>query len=191
MGFKKTFLLFLILIVLGGYYYLFERGFTEGKGRAEKAQKAPELKKIFNFLREDIIDVRISRGSSENIHYQRNSKGWQMVEPQLIQGDASSLDGFLEDVQNISEVESVSEHPVSVTEFGLDNPSFTIVMKAKGSIPPKTLFLGNDHPTHTTIYARTSDSLRVFIVGSLVRWDIDKEFDNLKNKRGPFFKTGQ
>ena len=189
MSFKKTFLFSLILIAFGGYYYFFERGFMERKGEAEKTQKAPELKKIFNFPREDIIDIRISRGSAEHIHYQRNKKGWQMVEPLLIQGNASALDGFLEDVQNISEVESVSEHSLNMAEFGLDNPSLAIAMKAKGSIPPKTLFLGNDHPTHTTIYARTSDSLRVFMVGSLVRWVIDKECENLKNKRGPFFGT--
>lgn len=77
------------------------------------------------------------------------------------------------------------------TEFGLDKPSLTIAVKTRGGTPSKTLFLGNDHPTHTTVYARISDSPRVFMVGSLVRWDIDKEFDNLKNKRGPFFKTGQ
>lgn len=188
MDFKKTFLLFLILSAIGGYYYFFERGYKEERDEAGKAKKAQELKKIFNFPREDIVDIRISRSNSEHIHYQRNSKGWQMVEPLLIQGDNSAVDDLLEDVRNISDVESVSEHSGSVAEFGLDNPSLAITVTSTGNTP-KTLFLGNDHPTHTTVYARTSDSLRVFMVGSLVRWIIDREFNNLKNKRGPFFQT--
>jgi len=190
MVFKKTFFLFLVLIALAGYYYLFERGFKGGKREAEQLEKTPELKRVFNLPREDISDIRISRGSSEHIHYQKNSRGWQMVEPQVIQGDAAALDAFLDDIENISDIETVNENPLSLTEFGLDNPSLTIAVKTRGHIPSKNLFIGNDHPTHTALYAKTSDSPRVFMVGSLVRWIIDKEFDNIEHKRGPFFKTG-
>jgi len=188
MGYKKTFLFLLILLVLGGYYYFFE---TKSKEAEEKAQKIPELKKVFTFSREDVIDIRISRGSGEEIHYQKTNSSWQMVKPLLAQGDASALDDFLEAMRNLSEIESITEQPSSLKEFGLDKPSLTLEFKTEGDIPPKTLFLGNDHPTHTMVYAKTSDSPRVFVVGSLIRWEVDKEFDNLKNKRGPFFKTGE
>ena len=188
MGYKKTFLFFLILLVLGGYYYFFELKSKEAK---EKVEKIPELKKVFTFSQEKVIDIRISRGSGEEIYYQKTNHGWQIVKPLEVQGDASALDDFLEALKNLSEIESITEQPSSLKEFGLDKPSLTLEFKTEGDIPPKTLFLGNDHPTHTMIYARTSDSPRVFVVGSLIRWEVDKEFDNLKNKRGPFFKTGQ
>jgi Holliday junction resolvase len=190
MGFRKTLTLLVILIALSGYYYFFETKSREEKEGKEKAQKAHELKKVLTFSEKDVIDIRIIRGE-EQIHYQKNSKGWQMVEPRLIQGDASALDGFLESLKNLSEVESVIDHPSNVSEFGLDKPSLTIEVKTEGRVRPQTLFLGSDHPTHTMIYARTSDSLRVFLVGSLLRWEVDKEFEKLKNKRGPFLKTGQ
>lgn len=188
MGYKKTFLFLLILLVLGGYYYFFELKSKEAK---EKVEKIPELKKVFTFSQEKVIDIRISRGSGEEIHYQKTNHDWQIVKPLEVQGDASALDDFLEALKNLSEIESITEQPSSLKEFGLDKPSLTLEFKTEGDIPPKTLFLGNDHPTHTMIYARTSDSPRVFVVGSLIRWEVDKEFDNLKNRRGPFFKGGK
>jgi hypothetical protein len=190
MGFRKTFLLLLTLIVLGGYYYLFEMKFREEKEKGGKATKAEELRKVFPFAEKDFIDIRIVR-DKEEIHYQRNSEGWQMVRPLLIQGDGSSLEGLLESLKDLSEVESVIDRPSNVSEFGLDKPSLTIEVKTKGSVLPKTLFLGNDTPTRITIYAKTSDSSRVFMVGSLIRWEVNKEFDNLKNRIGPFFKGGK
>ena len=188
MGYKKTFLFLLILLVLGGYYYFFELKSKEAK---EKVEKIPELKKVFTFSQEKVIDIRISRGSGEEIHYQKTNHDWQIVKPLEVQGDASALDDFLEALKNLSEIESITEQPSSLKEFGLDKPSLTLEFKTEGDIPPKTLFLGNDHPTHTMVYARTSDSPRVFVVGSLIRWEVDKEFDNLKNRRGPFFKGGK
>jgi Holliday junction resolvase len=190
MGFRKTFTLFLILIIVGGYYYFFEAKHPGEKGNRESVQKAQEVKKVFTFSDKDVMDLRIFRGG-ERIHYQKNNKGWQMVEPQLIQGNASALDGFLESLKNVSEVDTVIEHPSDISEFGLDRPSLTIEVKTRGSVLPKTLFLGSEHPTHTSIYAKTSDSARVFLVGSLIRWEVDKEFDNLKNKSGPFFERVQ
>jgi hypothetical protein len=188
MGYKKTFLFLLILLVLGGYYYFFE---TKSKEAEEKVQKIPELKKVFTFSQEDVIDIRISRGSGEKIHYQKTNSSWQMVKPLLAQGDTSALDDFLENLKNLSEIESITEQPSSLKEFGLDKPSLTLEFTTEGDIPPKTLFIGNDHPTHTMVYARTSDSPRVFVVGSLIRWEVDKEFANLKNRTGPFFKAGE
>jgi hypothetical protein len=186
MGYKKTFFFLLILFVLGGYYYFFET-----KSKEAKVEKIPELKRVFTFSQEKVIDIRIRRGSGEELHYQKTNHGWQMVKPLVSQGDASALDDFLENLKNLSEIESITEQPSGMREFGLDKPSLTLEFKTEGDIPPKTLLLGNDHPTHTMVYARTSDSPRVFVVGSLIRWEVDKEFDNLKNKRGPFFKTGQ
>jgi hypothetical protein len=188
MGYKKTFLFLLILLVLGGYYYFFELKSKEAK---EKVEKIPELKKVFTFSQEKVIDIRISRGSGEEIHYQKTNHDWQIVKPLEVQGDASALDDFLEALKNLSEIESITEQPSGMREFGLDKPSLTLEFTTEGDIPPKTLFLGNDHPTHTMVYARTSDSPRVFVVGSLIRWEVDKEFDNLKNRRGPFFKGGK
>lgn len=188
MGFKKPLFLFLILIGCIGYYYFFETKSKEEKGNKEETRKAFELKKIFTTPEKDFIDIRITRGSGEKIHYQRNSKGWQMVEPQIIQGDESSLEGLIESLRNVNEIDSVIDSPLNLSDFGLDKPSFTIEIKAKGSVLPRIIFLGSDTPTRTTIYAKTSDSPRVFIVGSLIRWEVDKEFDNLKNRRGPFFK---
>lgn len=186
MGYKKTFLFLLILLVLGGYYYFFET-----KSKEAKVEKIPELKRVFTFSQEKVIDIRIRRGSGEELHYQKTNHGWQMVKPLVSQGDTSALDDFLEAMRNLSEIESITEQPSSLKEFGLDKPSLTLEFKTEGDIPPKTLFLGNDHPTHTMVYARTSDSPRVFVVGSLIRWEVDKEFDNLKNRRGPFFKGGK
>jgi hypothetical protein len=188
MNIKKTVILFLILVAVGSYYFFFEA--TSGKGTTDKQKtsKAPELKKVFSFNTNDIVELRISRGK-EKIYFERNDAGWRMVQPYVIQANATALDGFLEDFRDLVDVQTVRDHAVDLREFGLDKPSLTIEFKAKGSVP-RILYLGNGSPTQTTIYAVTSDSPRVFLVGTLIKWDVDKEFEFLKNKTGPFFSSG-
>lgn len=183
---KKTLLLFFILIAIGCYYYLFEKG--NKKEEKEREKTVPPPKKVLNFKRGDLQEITLTKGDGKRIHYQKNIEGWLMVEPLRIQGNATALDPLLDDLENIIEIETISENPQNLKEFGLDNPSITVTLRTTKSVPPLILLLGKDHPTHTTIYAKMADSPRVFMVGSLTRWIIEREFDNLKNRQGPFFK---
>ena len=124
---------------------------------------------------------------NKTILYQREEQVWWMKEPMNIKGDEKAVDDILHSIIRVVETDPVTDNPSDLLQFGLDRPQMEISVWLEGKEEEITLLLGNDNPTSITLYAKMGDSPRVFLVGSLIRWELKKEFYNLKNQVGPFF----
>jgi hypothetical protein len=188
MNWGKTLLLFLGLIVLSGYLYIFEiRGGAEKK-LAEERKKQAEWRSIqlFPCQPHEFQKITLFKEGT-TIIYEKEDGVWWMREPLNIKGSERSADDIILSILNVVETDPVSDNPSDLAQFGLDAPPLFISVALEGKEQPKTLLLGADNPTSITIYAKWEHEPRVFLVGSLIRWEIKKEFYNLTNRTGPFF----
>ncbi len=188
MNLGKTLLLILVLLTLTGYFYLVEIKGEAGRKLAEEKKKKEEWRKIqlFPYQLQDFIKIRLMK-DNQTIVYQKEDGVWWMKEPMTIQGDEEAVDDIIHSIINVVETDPVADNPSDMAQFGLDLPRMEISIKLEGEEKVETLLLGFDNPTSTTIYARLKSSPRVFLVGSLIRWELSKEFLNLNNRAGPFF----
>ena len=124
---------------------------------------------------------------NKTILYQRKEQVWWMKEPLNIKGDEKAVDDIIRSIIGVVETDPVTDNPSDLVQFGLNRPQMEISVWLEGKEEEMTLLLGNDNPTSITLYAKMGDSPRVFLVGSLIRWALKKEFYNLKNQVGPFF----
>lgn len=188
MNWGKTLLLILALALLGGYLYIFEiRGGAEKK-LAEEKKKQAEWRNIQLFPHQPHEFIKITLVKDRTtIVYQKEEGVWWMKEPLTIKGSEQAADDIINSIINVVETDPVADVPSDLSQFGLDTPAMLISIMLEGEGQPRTLFLGNDNPTSITIYAKWEHEPRVFLVGSLIRWEMSKEFNNLTSRTGPFF----
>jgi len=188
MRWGRTVLLMVVLVTLSGYFYFYEVKGAAKRKRAEERRKEEEWQKIqiFPYQSQDFKRIRLMK-NNQTIVYQKEEQGWWMKEPMSIRGDEKAVDDIIQSIINVVECEPVTDNPSDLVQFGLDHPRMEISVHLEGVEEPRTLLFGNDNPTTITIYAKLEDSPRVFLVGSLIRWEVSKEFNNLNNRTGPFF----
>lgn len=190
MNWGKPLLLILILVTLSGYLYFFEIKGAEERKLTEEKKKKEEWRKIqiFPFRIQDFEKIRLMK-NNQTITYQEENSVWWMKEPVTVRGNEEAAVDIIQSIINVVETDPVTDNPSDLAQFGLDHPRMKIGVKLKGEEKTTTLLFGSDNPTSTTIYAKLNDSPRIFLVGSLIRWEVSKEFNNLNNRTGPFFSN--
>ena len=126
--------------------------------------------------------------NGQTIIYQKRDGVWWMEEPYNIEGSEDAVNDIIYSIINVVETDPIADDPSDLSQFGLHRPPITISVELEGTAGPRTLFLGNDNPTSITLYATVEGFPRVFLVGSLIRWEVNKEFLHLSNRTGPFFE---
>ena len=185
---KGTLLLIVVLVALSSFFYIYEIKGAAKRKQAEEGRKKEEWLKsqIFPYQVQDFKKIRIVK-DNKTILYQREEQVWLMKEPMNIKGDEKAVDDIIRSIIGVVETDPVTDNPSDLVQFGLNRPQMEISVWLEGKEEEMTLLLGNDNPTSITLYAKMGDSPRVFLVGSLIRWELKKEFYNLKNQVGPFF----
>ena len=192
MNWGKTLLLMLGLIALSGYLYIFEiRGGAEKK-LADERKKQAEWRSIqlFPYQPDEFKKVTLFKDGT-TIVYGKEDGGWWMKEPLTIKGSEGAINDIILSIINVVETDPVGDNPTDLAQFGLDAPPLSISVVLEGNAQPKTLLIGVDNPTSITLYAKWEHEPRVFLVGSLIRWEMNKEFYNLTNRTGPFFPDAE
>lgn len=185
---KGTLLLIVVLGALSIFFYIYEiKGAAKRKQAEEERKKEEWLKiQIFPYQVQDFKKIRIMK-DNKTILYQREEQVWWMKEPMNIKGDEKAVDDIILSIMGVVETDPVTDNPSDLVQFGLDRPPMEVSVWLEGKEEEITLLLGNDNPTSITLYAKMGNSPRIFLVGSLIRWELKKEFYNLKHRVGPFF----
>lgn len=188
MKWGRTLLLIGMLLALSGYFYLYEVKETAQRKLDEEEKKKEEWQKsqVFLYQFQYFKKIRLVKGN-KTIEYQKKDTVWWMNKPMSIKGDEKAVDDIIHSIIDVVETDHVTDNPADLIQFGLDHPSMEISVLLEGEEEARTLLFGDDNPTSTTIYAQIKGSPRVFLVGSLIRWEVSKEFYNLNHRTGPFF----
>ncbi len=192
MNWGRTLLLLLGLMILIGYLYVFEiRGGAEKK-LADERKKQAEWRNIqlFPYQPDEFKKVTLFKDGT-TIVYGKEDGVWWMKEPSSIRGGEGAINDIILSIINVVETDPVGDNPTDLAQFGLDAPPLSISIVLEGNPQPKTLLIGADNPTSITLYAKWEHEPRVFLVGSLIRWEMNKEFYNLTNRTGPFFPDAE
>ena len=190
MNWKKNLLLILVLVAVSGYFYLYEvKGTAERKLAEEKKKnEAWQRSQIFFHSFQEFKKIKLVQGN-KTIVYQKEKNEWWMKQPMTVKGSEEAVGDIIRSIINVVETDPVTDSTSDLAQFGLDRPRMEISVQLEGEEQIKTLLLGDDNPTSTTIYAKLEGSPRVFLVGSLIRWEVSKEFYNLDYRTGPFFSS--
>jgi len=179
-NFKKLIIPAIVLAVLVAAYVIID-SLPEKKEETETTSESIE---IFNFLKDDLVEIKIERGDEllwfryvtiqveeeeikEDGTVEKKTvdrKVWQAVEPADMRPNTSTVDTIAWNANTLKAKKLVEENPTDLSIYGLDNPvKLTFILKdGKQNV----LFVGNAIPTGGSYYARKEGDPAVYTIGS-------------------------
>lgn len=173
--FASTIAAVVVLIVLGGYIYLYEWD-TPADGVEEK-------EKAFAGVESDAIEeVQIKAAGGETSRATKAEGGWRLVEPTKAEADPSEMSAVTSNLSSLEVQRVVEEAPADLGRYGLNPPRVDVAFRVKGDKNFRHLLLGEKTPTGGDLYAKLQDGKRVFLVSSYLENTFNRTPFDLRDK---------
>ncbi len=183
MTWQRVGLYYLLAVVLGGYYLLFE--WRPGGPDAPIFEPRPVQEGTFLVLKRGTIH-KLSITRQHHLFVSQRSQArpgeataeWQVLEPTGASITSALVSGFIENLTPDRKVPIVHEAPEDLASYGLAPPTSTIVVEGEGEgeRSTETIFIGGYNPTKTAVYARKDGSPTVVLLGYNVKYYEDLIF---------------
>jgi hypothetical protein len=167
---RTTIILAVILLLLAGFYYIYDIH-IQGK----KDKKKSEEDTIFSFEKNDVTSLQIVKGK-ETLSFEREAGGWKLSKPSAMSASVTAVDAFLGELKGIKKEEVVEEKPADLTPFGLKPPEITVTVfsTSGGKKSESTLLIGSKNPAGSSYYAQLPGKLAVFKIPSSLSYEFEK-----------------
>lgn len=173
---KKTVIWTLLLLVLGGFYYLYEiRG---AKSRQEAAQQKERLVPL---AADDVMGITIQR-ATETIRAVKRDAHWYLTEPLSGPGDDQKYRDMVRYLTDLRQLRLVDEHPATLAPFGLTPPTVEVQVQRRDQNTPLVLRLGEKNPTGSGFYAQVEGQTAIYLVSTAAKDMLDASLFDLRDK---------
>jgi hypothetical protein len=173
--FASTIAAVIVLVLLGGYIYLYE--WDTPAGGVEQKEKA------FAGMQSDAIEeVQIKAAGGETSRATKTEGGWRLVEPTKAEADPSELSAVTSNLSSLEVQRVVDENPTDLARYGLNPPRVDVGFRVKGGKNFRHVMLGEKTPTGSDLYAKLQDGKRVFLVSSYLENTFNRTPFDLRDK---------
>lgn len=174
-GIGSTVAAAIVLVLLGGYIYVYEWG--------EPPSLIEEKEKAFQTIEPDRIEeIRITAAGGETSRATKTDAGWQLVEPEKAEGDASELSGIASSLGSLEMQRVVDENATDLARYGLNPPRVEVAFRLKDEKELRRLLLGEKTPTGSDLYAKRQGDNAVFLVSSFLDNTFNRTPFDLRDK---------
>ncbi len=134
-------------------------------------------KKILKFDRDNADSLVLSKGATA-MELARTGSDWKVVKPVPSRSDFAAVEGFITRLSSANMSQLIEGGDKELAKYGLDKPSMTVTV---GSGSSKTVLEVGATEGGAT-YARDPARALVFTVDSTMQTDLNKNFDDYRNK---------
>lgn len=171
MKFRTTLALLLILALgIFGVVYM-------NRQDTAKEETAASSSKILTYSGTAISALHIEPG---HFHARRDSSGWLLLQPIASRADTPALDAIASMFDWAKNERTVSSDPREYASYGLLPPRGVLVTESAGR--RDTLYIGDNSPIGSFVYARKAGAPDVFLASSSLWTNINKSLFELRDK---------
>ncbi len=160
---------------LGAFVYFYE---IEGGKRREEA--AEEAKKLFQFDKEEVKSISLTR-SDGSIILEKENGSWKLVAPIEAKADEAAVDGLASELSSTLLERSLESSPVDWKDYGLENPNLKITVDLKDG-RRLNLELGDKDFNQASVFGRVPHLAKVLVLPALLYTAVDKELLDFRDK---------
>ena len=175
MRWQTTAILAVLLLVLGGFYYVYEVRMAPDREKA-----ATRKGRVWTIEPADVTAVAIRR-PSDTLTVERDGDRWQMRAPVQARGDRGPIEDALTTIVTAKIDREIAAQPAGLTEFGLDKPAADLTLTTKDG-KQLGLLLGAKNPTGVWVYAKERDKPAVFVLPDGVLRDATRPAADFRDK---------
>ncbi|MBI3988566.1 MAG: DUF4340 domain-containing protein [candidate division NC10 bacterium] len=173
MSTRTTLILFVILIILAGLYYLSEHRREKPSGEAGK--------RVYSFTQDAVMEVSLNRGD-ERLTMKREGDEWTLVDPIRARGDQTAISYLVSVLTRATIERTLEESSPNLKEFGLDPPALQVRVTLKNGAFLSPLLLGTKNPSGSFLYAKLKDQPAILLLPEALERDLNKTAYDLRDK---------
>ncbi len=153
------------------------------KSEAEKEKKGPvsDSPKVLTIAEDQMQQIEIVKRDAKPTVLKKADK-WQLTAPEILAVDSDAVNGVVNTLKDLGSDRLVEESATNLGEFGLTQPQLQVnVTRKDGKVT--RLLIGDETPTASGFFAKLDGENKVYTVGSFVKSSLDKNYQDLRDKR--------
>ena len=161
MRWQTSAVLALLLVLVGGFYYVYEIRWAPDRERAETRKG-----RVFSAEAADVTALELKR-PDETVALKRDGEAWRLTAPVAARGNRGTVDETLTTILTAKIDREIDAKPASLADFGLEKPAAQVALTLKDG-KQVGIDLGAKSPTGVWVYAREQGKPAVFVLGDSV-----------------------
>jgi hypothetical protein len=168
----------ILLAVLGGAIWY------SNKQQAASAAKTPATTetKLLTIPEDQIQDIKIQHANGDTVELSKSTGKWRLVQPKDLGADPDASSSLVSALTSVTADKTIEDHATEFAPYGLGHPSLDVTVTRKDGKTDKIL-IGDDTPNSSGAYARLPNNPHVYTVFSYVKTSLDKNLNDLRDKR--------
>lgn len=178
MNFRTTLIIIVLLVGIGGAYYLF---FQEPSDQAVENEKPP-MHQVYGVARDAVqqVEIAFADAAYQDLKLIKDTTdSWQLAKPFQAAADSEKVSQMLDDILN-KRVKQTLE-VTGLAQYGLDTPSITLSLWTKGGAPAATFLIGKK-AINFSVYVKEQAEAHIFLIESSALDDLTKSPTDLRDR---------
>ena len=163
-----------LLAVLGGLIWW--------SNKKQAATPADTTVKILAIPEDQFQQLRIKKLTNEIIELRRSDGKWAMISPKPLAADQDAVASTVATLSSLNADKVVDEKAADLHPFGLDMPTLDVTITRKDGKTAE-LLVGDSTLDNSGAYAKLAGDPRVFTIASASKTSLDKNPEDLRDKR--------
>jgi hypothetical protein len=170
---RKSLLMLVVLLVLGGYIYLVE---------VPREKKEAEAKKLVTLDKDAVVEISLTYPERAVTLKKTEAGKWRITQPVEADADESTVNNLITAVVDAEVKRTLDEVPQDLSVYGLNAPVVKLGLGLKDgkSLPP--VLLGKDTPVGFSVYAQKEGEQKILLVPQTLRLGLQKEIKDLRDR---------
>jgi hypothetical protein len=142
----------------------------------------PASPKLTDIPQAQIKEIDLKKKDGSTVVLQNQNGRWGITAPEQLPADQDAANNVASTFNPVSADNVVEEKPKDLSQYGLKDPALTVTVDEKNG-KSEQLFLGDDVPAGSLVYARVNSDPKVYAISSSIKTSLDKTSNDLRDKR--------
>ena len=169
----------LVLAGLAGFLYWSDHHKSSAEAAKPDSDAAPSILKLDE---SSITKLELKKKDAPPILLTKSGSDWKITEPKPLPADQTAVSSLLSTISSLDSERLVEDKSANLERYGLAFPPFELKVTEKDN-KTQRLFLGDDTPAGSGIYAALAGDPRVFTIATYRKTSLDKTLNDLRDKR--------
>jgi hypothetical protein len=175
MRWQSSAVLAVLLVLVGGFYYVYEIRWAPDRERAESRKG-----RVFTAEPADVTAIELKR-PDDTVTVTREGEVWRLTSPMPSRGNRGTIDETLTTILTARMDREIEANPASLADFGLDKPAAQVGLTLKDG-KRLGIDLGAKSPTGVWVYAREQGKPAVFALSDSVLRDATRPVADFRDR---------